>query len=337
MSDFWNVFGAGWSPYGGHSTNYGPPPPPQPPQPTPAPTPGTNIPIGGGPGNAMQAPSVPGTSISGVNGQGANLDTIRTAMMNASNPMTGAYNNIYNFMKTNLPKMKAGLSTVGQQASDAAAIEGGNPAVAQPVRSGLNPAPTLPQPDVSPRAQAPITIPPFTVHGGPQAAAPPVGQQPYGSPWDPQGAGYAAAQRLAAQTPGPMAAFAQQPSSPFTMIMRPNAPANNGGRGGGGAPLGTALDLSGYRPSPPPAPPAYNLGYGGGGRSPAMTTPPAAAPRAQAAPPPYNPFTHVWRDQHPQPVGTPLNTIGLGGVVQGPHGMELLNPGRALFGGGAAQ
>lgn len=68
-----------------------------------------------------------------------------------------------------------------------------------------------------------------------------------------------------------------------------------------------------------------------------MTTPPAAAPRAQAAPPPYNPFTHVWRDQHPQPVGTPLNTIGLGGVVQGPHGMELLNPGRALFGGGAAQ
>jgi hypothetical protein len=37
----------------------------------------------------------------------------------------------------------------------------------------------------------------------------------------------------------------QGPNSPFTMVMRPNAPANDqGGRGGGGTPLGTALDLS---------------------------------------------------------------------------------------------
>ena len=44
-------------------------------------------------------------------------------------------------------------------------------------------------------------------------------------------------------------AAAGQPASPFTMVLRPNAPANNqGGRGGGGTPLATALDLSGWRP-----------------------------------------------------------------------------------------
>ena len=37
-------------------------------------------------------------------------------------------------------------SSWGQQAADAGAIEGGNPAVSQPVDSGNNPAPTLPQP-----------------------------------------------------------------------------------------------------------------------------------------------------------------------------------------------
>ena len=102
--------------------------------------------------------------------------------------------------------------------------------------------------------------------GAGYAAAQRLAQQ-QGSPWDPQGAGYAASQRLAQRAPvqGPLAALGQQPNSPFTMVLRPNAPAESGGRGQGGSPLSTALDLSGYQPPPPQAPPSYNLGYGGGG------------------------------------------------------------------------
>ena len=164
---------------------------------------------------------------------------------------------------------------------------------------------TPPQPSVIPpnaTAQAPQNTPmPPPRPGAPQA--PPQQQQPYGSPWDPQGAGYAAAQRLAQQqspwdpqgvalaasqrlaqrapVQGPMAAFGPQASSPFTMVMRPNADPTNSR---GGTPLATALDLSGYQPPPPPAPPSYNLGYGGGGRGPA----PAPRPfRAQAPASPY--------------------------------------------------
>lgn len=151
--------------------------------------------------------------------------------------------------------------------------------------------------------------------GGQQAAAPSqAGGGAYGSPWDPQGVGYAVSQRLAqqqnpwdpqgagyaasqrlAQQPvqGPLAALApQQSSSPFTMIMRPNAPANNqGGRGGGGTPLTTALDLSGYQAPAPSAPPSYNLGYGGGGRAPPSARTAPSRMRSQA---PQDPGSAFW-------------------------------------------
>ena len=218
-----------------------PTPTPAPPMPTPTATPGS--------------PSQP-------------LGTTLT-----NNPITtaasGAVNNIHSGSAAALAAARraaGALTGAGQQISDEGAVEGGNPAVAQPVSSGLNPAPSLPQPNYHmpwPRAQ----VPP----GAPQAAAPPAagggGQQPYGSPWDPQGTGYAAAQRLqnpwdpqgagwqaaqrlAAQQPPVQGALASQaPSSPFTMVLRPNAPAGqSGGRGGGGTPLATALDLSGWRP-----------------------------------------------------------------------------------------
>ena len=293
-----------------------PTPPPAPPMPTPTPTPGS--------------PSQP-------------LGTTLT-----NNPITtaasGAVNNIHSGSAAALAAARraaGALSGAGQQISDQGAVEGGNPAVAQPVSSGLNPAPSLPQPNYHmpwPRAQ----VPP----GAPQAAAPPAagggGQQPYGSPWDPQGTGYAAAQRLqnpwdpqgagwqaaqrlAAQQPPVQGALASQaPSSPFTMVLRPNAPAGqSGGRGGGGTPLATALDLSGWRPQapPPPAPPSYNLGYGGGRGS-------APAYRAQA--PGVPPGAYVG----PQgPIGKPVpdsltgSTLGASGIVYGPRGTQLMNPG----------
>ena len=61
---------------------------------------------------------------------------------------------------------------------------------------------------------------------------------------------------------GPLSAFAgNQQSPPFTMVLRPNAPAESGGRQGGnsgGSPLAAALDLSGYQPQAPAADPAYH-------------------------------------------------------------------------------
>jgi hypothetical protein len=236
---------------------------------------------------------------------------------------------------------------VGNAPVGVAAVEGGNPAIANPP-GPTNPVPAmpLPQPDrhmpwpPSPRAQVQPT------------AASPGGQgpMPYGSPWDPQGVGYAkswdpqgvamaASQRIAQQgqqrqapVQGPMAAFTQQqPNSPFTMVLRPNAPAESGGRGQGGTPLSTALDLSGYQPPPPPAPRAINLGYG----APGVTSAPGRAPQAQAqaqASGGYNPFTHVWRDAPANrvPVGQPIaNTWapGASGIIQGRGGVEVLNPG----------
>jgi hypothetical protein len=232
------------------------------------------------------------------------------------NPASAAINNIYNTSASTLAaahRAAAAMrpSTWGQQISDAGAIEGGNPAVAQPVSSGQNPAPTLPQPT--------YTLPPFTAHARPAAAAPPAGgggTPPYGSPWDPQGVGYAkswdpqgvaaaAAARMSGAPQGVLAA--QQPNSPFTMVLRPNAPANNqGGRGGGGPALSTALDLSGYRPAAaaPPAPANINLGYGG-------PAPPSAAvsPRARAQVPPKNPFTG-WGVGTASPLkGNPWNVV----------------------------
>ena len=236
--------------------------------------------------------------------------------------LVGAFNNIRGGSAAALAAAHRAANGWGQQISDAGAIEGGNPAVALPVKSGQNPAPTLPQPNYHmpwPRAQ----VPPQAGGGAPQggggpssygspwdpqgagyAAAQRLAQQQQGSPWDPQGVGYAASQRLAQRAPvqGPLAALGQQPNSPFTMVLRPNAPAESGGRGQGGSPLSTALDLSGYQPPPPPAPPSYNLGYGGGGRGGGRGGAPAPSRmRAQA---PQDPGSAFWSTSGPG-VGLP--------------------------------
>jgi hypothetical protein len=303
---------------------------------TPDPTAPPGVTLSGAPQPTPQAPAPSGANAA-----------LMSPLLNAA---SGAGNNIYNWSANALAaahKAAANMhpSTWGQQASDAAAVEGGNPNIAKPISSGQNPAPTLPQPDhmpwpPSPRAQ----VPP----GAPLAAQPPAaapgGQPPYGNPWDPQGVGYArswdpqgvaaaAAARMGGPPAGALAAQGQQPNSPFTMVMRPNAPANDsGGRGGGGPALGTALDLSGYRP-PPPAPPSINLGYGAPG-GPGGAPPVAVSPhaRAQAPAQPYNPFTHVWRDPAGSrvPVGQSVTALG-SGVVQGRGGTELLNPGQQIW------
>ena len=152
---------------------------------------------------------------------------------------------------------------------------------------------------------------------------------------------------------GPIAALAPPRQGPrFTTIPRPNAdpgtgggmlggvsgPANigsgyGGARGGGGAPLGTALDLSGLFQHPQPA---------------------AAAPAASA--PVQIPRTPATRYRTPATQAEPTNFAGQGpyhgtqgpigkpvagsfggsGIVYGPNGTQILNPGRALFGGGPA-
>ena len=196
------------------------------------------------------------------------------------------------------------VSTWGQQAADAGAIEGGNPAVAQPVGSGNNPAPTLPQPGPfgAPSGQGGIgSDANFPLTGGgaaPQRGMPWAGNnggRPYGQGAPPgrapplvnlgRGApGVAAPHPAVAAAAAHAAAMAgQQPDSPFTMVLRPNASANSGGRGSGGSPLSTALDLSGYRPqaAPAPAPQAAPR--------PRVQGPLAksALPRRTAAPAPY--------------------------------------------------
>ena len=244
---------------------------------------------------------------------GTNINN--TLQSPAPSALTGAVNNIHSGSAAALAAAHRAAGGWGQQISDAGAIEGGNPAVAQPVSSGQNPAPTLPQPNYHmpwPRAQ----VPPQAGGGAPQGGGGPSSygspwdpqgagyaaaqrlaqQQQQGSPWDPQGAGYAAAQRLAQRGPvqGPLAALGQQQNSPFTMVLRPNAPAESGGRGQGGSPLSTALDLSGYQPPPPQAPPSYNLGYGGGGRGgPAPAPAPALRPFRAQAPPAWKGFPQV--------------------------------------------
>jgi hypothetical protein len=310
----------------GTPINYNYPPPPPIPMPTPAATPGSQ-------------------------GYSLSSNPIMSAYTQAMNNFGTANKNILSKVKGYNPPNMAPFSAA---AGDGAVPQPLGPAAAQtaspmdPYQSGGH----MPWPP-SPRAQ----VPP----GAPQAAQPPATQSaPYSpwdpqgaglaaaqrlqNPWDPQGAGWQAAQRLAAQQGPPQGALAnpamgQQPNSPFTMVMRPNAPANNASaRGGGGTPLGTALDLSGYQP-PPPAPPSYNLGYGGGGRVPA----PIAAPRPYRAqgPGPTN-FAGLGPYHDPigsrVPIGQPvLGSTGGSGVVQGRNGMEMLNPGRAFWGGGPAQ
>ena len=65
------------------------------------------------------------------------------------------------------------------------------------------------------------------------------------------------------------------------MLLRPNAPAEGGGRGGGGTPLGTALDLSGWRPQAPQAAPAYAPDPRYRAQAPAPIHPAARAPTVQ--------------------------------------------------------
>ena len=314
------------------------------------------------PPSASQPPPVPTPNGTNIN---------NTLQSPAPSALTGAVNNIHSGSAAALAaahRAANGMGGWGQQISDAGAIEGGNPAVAQPVSSGQNPAPTLPQPNYHmpwPRAQVPPqagggAAPSRGGGGAPQGDGGPSSygspwdpqgtgyaaaqrlaqQQQQGSPWDPQGAGYAAAQRLAQRAPvqGPLAALGQQQNSPFTMVLRPNAPAESGGRGQGGSPLSTALDLSGYQP-PPPAPPSYNLGYGGGGRggpapAPAPTTLSSGAgaaiihsgaPRAQASARPCKQGPGFWADPR-----TRRRSAGeqrrVGAIIHGP-GVGMPSPG----------
>ena len=235
----------------------------------------------------------PGASLNGVGGQ-SNLLGSSVGVNQPYGPQLPHYG-----------PWHAGGSPSGPIIPNGFAMSAGVPLQQHSINPALNPG-TAPVPPLN-ITPAPPAPPPRPL-GQPQAP-----QAPYGSPWDPQGAGYA---RLAPTSPnmnyaalgdqimgGPLVQRAlsalagnqpQGPNSPFTMVMRPNAPANSGGRGGGGTPLGTALDLSGYRPPPPPAPPSFNLGYG----APGVTPAPARA-RAQA-PAPFNPLTavgpHGWKD-----------------------------------------
>jgi hypothetical protein len=183
---------------------------------------------------------------------------------------------------------------VGQQISDAGAIEGGNPAVAQPISSGANPAPTLPQPGPFPGGGA-----------APQMGMPWAGNnagRPYGvgapAPAAAGGGGRGgtrgagrgrvnpAVVNLGRGVPGVAPAPVQPAGSPFTMVLRPNAPANNqGGRGGGGTPLATALDLSGWRPQAPAPAPVARAPVRGPLTPGALTRPrPAAVPAFAPSP-----------------------------------------------------
>jgi hypothetical protein len=213
----------------------------------------------------------------------------------------------------------AGAPSNGFGAGSTAPLVQANPIIAGPGANRLFHLPSLPQvsaamPRFGPTAPAnqpamapaprPAAMPsqqPYTPNAndlwlGNQAMGSPlsvpipsVGQRVGNQP------AFAPAPAQAPPVQGPLAALGQQPNSPFTMILRPNAPANTGGRGGGGTPLGTALDLSGYQPAPPPAPPSVNLGYGA---QPARAAP--RAPQHTGISQPFNPLTargpHGWRD-----------------------------------------
>lgn len=164
---------------------------------------------------------------------------------------------------------------------------GSGPAVgpngALPMGSGMSPA-MAPAPDPSQRSPGSDANSPLAGGAGPSWF--PGGNNPM--PWQGGGAPAAAGGRAPRSVnmghgapgvvaPHPLvqaaqahaaaqAASGQQPNSPFTMVMRPNASAQNGNaypgsmntgpRGGGGTPLATALDLSGWRPQAAPPPQA---------------------------------------------------------------------------------
>lgn len=209
-----------------------------------------------------------------------------TLLNGLPNPLTawgsagsGAYDDIHNAIQSALGRNRAGPrspsfvlgnrqpiypSQVGAADQDAASVEAGLPvnqaaatAGAAPVSQSNAPQFSLPQRPTTP------TPPPRPINLG--YGAPGVGQPNWndaalGSQIMGDGGADPRAYRAQAPVQGPLSALAgnQQPqSSPFTMVLRPNAPAEGGGRGGGGTPLGTALDLSGYQPQAPAADPAY--------------------------------------------------------------------------------
>ena len=151
---------------------------------------------------------------------------------------------------------------------------------------------------------------------------------------------------------GPIAALAPPQQGPrFTTVPRPNAdpgtgggmlggvsgPANigsgyGGARGGGGAPLGTALDLSGLFQHPQPAAAATARAPVQIPRTPATQY---RTPATQAGPTNFAGQGPYHGTQGP--IGKPVaGSFGGSGIVYGPNGTQILNPGRALFGGGPA-
>ena len=140
-----------------------------------------------------------------------------------------------------------------------------------------------------------ITLPPFTAQAPPRQRGPsaPRSAAPSGGSWlgSPNmnnaalgdqimgGNMFTAAVRSNSSTgpSGPMAAFGPQvASSPFTMVMRPNADPTNSQRRHSSRHCARSQWLS-STPAFRQRRASYNLGYGGGGRG------PAACPRSAAA------------------------------------------------------
>ena len=231
---------------------------------------------------AELSPSVTGSSV-GVNKQPYG------PQYQPPNAVAGAFNNINSGSAAALAaahRLAHNMYGWGQQASDAGAIEGGNPNVALPVSSGRNPAPTSPQPD-----RPSVVTPPNQWQAPPPPPPPSRVNLGYGVP----------GVRPAAQPqiPGPISAFTTVPrpnADPGTgggMLGGVSGPANigsgyGGARGGGGAPLGTALDLSHMF---------------GGGQQPAA---PAAAAAAAPVQIPRQAPAPAYRAQVPRPVARPI-------------------------------
>jgi hypothetical protein len=270
---------------------------------------------GGYPSRGVVPPSAPGTPPQATNG---GTTAFYAGLPKIAAAGSGAYDNLYNSFLHGLnairryapPNMAPYAAAIGSGGFDVGQSLGpANAAAATP----MNANPLLHDRPAPPRAQAPPSAPGTSLSGvngqgaggfgAPNAAmmnnaalgdqimgGNTFAQQPQQQP--------PAVGALAAQNAGP-----QQQSSPFTMVLRPNAPAEGGGRGGGGTPLATALDLSGYQPPPPPAPANYNLGY-------RAQADPRPAPRAPVHVAPVahpNPFAG-WQPSDPRPKN-PWNAV----------------------------
>jgi hypothetical protein len=285
------------------------------PMPTPTPTPGVSLSGPGGQANALlsanSAPTGAWDNIySGVNkaligahnwfGSGQQKPVSKKIMDQVNSPM--------NFQNTPGLGYSPGGANTNVNAPIAPANPPGPTALAPPIGS---PAPAVPPMRPPPQAQqqqqgAPQATMPPAWASGMTGMAPNMDDAMLGMQMQGGGGG--------GPPQGALAAPGAPPSSPFTMVLRPNAPANDqGGRGGGGPALSTALDLSGWRPQAPPAPPSINLGYGGGGQTP--TRPAAVSPRARAQAP--DPGSQFWSTSGPG-VGFPAAKGPGFWAVQGP-------------------